>query len=144
MVILGQSKRPEEREFDLRTAIHERWSRRELERQMDAALFERIVLSPVKVSPAARQIDPRTESFFKDAYMLGFLNLPANHTEGNLHGGLLLKLKEFLIELGRDLLRRFGVPRSGWKTRLCVRPSVLSPRAELPSSDRTQSGPVRT
>jgi predicted nuclease of restriction endonuclease-like (RecB) superfamily len=69
---------------------------------MGAALFERIVLSPVKVSPAARQIDPRTESFFKDAYMLEFLNLPANHTEGNLHGALLLKLKEFLIELGRD------------------------------------------
>jgi predicted nuclease of restriction endonuclease-like (RecB) superfamily len=55
MVILGQSKRPEEREFYLRTAIHERWSRRELERQMDAALFERVVVSPVKVSPAARQ-----------------------------------------------------------------------------------------
>jgi hypothetical protein len=34
--------------------------------------------------------------------MLEFLDLPANHTEGNLHGGLLLKLKEFLIELGRD------------------------------------------
>jgi predicted nuclease of restriction endonuclease-like (RecB) superfamily len=102
MVILGQSKRPEEREFYLRTAIHERWSRRELERQMDAALFERVVLSPVKVSPAARQMDPRTVSIFKDAYMLEFLNLPGDHTEGNLHQGLLLKLKDFLLELGRD------------------------------------------
>lgn len=102
MVILGQSKRPEEREFYLRTAIHERWSRRELERQMNASLFERAVLSPVKVSPAARQMDPRTEGVFKDAYMLEFLNLPAHHTEGDLHHGLLLKLKEFLSELGRD------------------------------------------
>lgn len=102
MMILGQSKRPEEREFYLTTAIQERWSRRELERQMKAALFERVVLSPVKVSPAARQMDPRTEDLFKDAYMLEFLNLPAEHTEGDLHSGLLLKLKEFLIELGRD------------------------------------------
>ena len=102
MVILGQSKRPEEREFYLRTAIHEHWSRRELERQMNAALFERVVLSPVNVSPAARQIDPRTESIFKDAYMLEFLNLPASHTETDLHRGLLQKIKDFLIELGRD------------------------------------------
>jgi predicted nuclease of restriction endonuclease-like (RecB) superfamily len=34
IVILGQTKRPEEREFYLRLAIAEGWSRRELERQM--------------------------------------------------------------------------------------------------------------
>ena len=56
LIILGQSKRPEEREFYLRLAIRERWSKRELERQFQAALFERIVLSPPKVSPAVRQI----------------------------------------------------------------------------------------
>jgi predicted nuclease of restriction endonuclease-like (RecB) superfamily len=55
IVILGQTKRPEEREFYLRLAVAEGWSRRELERQMRAALFERTVLSPPKVSPLARQ-----------------------------------------------------------------------------------------
>ena len=44
----GQSKRPEEREFYLRLAIRERWSKRELERQFDVALFERAVLNPPK------------------------------------------------------------------------------------------------
>ena len=102
LVILGQSKRPEEREFYLRMAIREQWSRRELERQFRAALFERVVLSPAKVSPAVRQMESNATSVFKDAYMLEFLNLPSEHGESDLHGGLLAKLKEFLIELGRD------------------------------------------
>jgi hypothetical protein len=38
LIILGQSKGPEEREFYLRLAIRERWSKRELERQFQAAL----------------------------------------------------------------------------------------------------------
>ena len=41
LIILGQSKRPEEREFYIRRAVQEKWSRREFERQFKAALFER-------------------------------------------------------------------------------------------------------
>ncbi len=41
-------------------------------------------------------------SVFKDAYMLEFLGLPTGHAEADLHRGLLDKLKEFLLELGRD------------------------------------------
>ena len=58
LIILSQSKRPEEREFYLRMAIQERWGKRELERQFNAALFARIVLNPVKVSPAVTQSHP--------------------------------------------------------------------------------------
>ncbi len=58
MIILGQAKRPEEREFYLRMATQERWGKRELERQFKTALFERTVLNPVKVSPAARLLHP--------------------------------------------------------------------------------------
>jgi predicted nuclease of restriction endonuclease-like (RecB) superfamily len=36
LIILGQSKRPEEREFYLRQAVCEKWSKRELERQIRA------------------------------------------------------------------------------------------------------------
>lgn len=43
LIILGQSKRPEEREFYLRIAVQERWSKRELECQVNSALFARIV-----------------------------------------------------------------------------------------------------
>lgn len=48
LIILGQSKRPEEREFYVRLAIRERWSKRGLERQFKTSLFERAVLSPPK------------------------------------------------------------------------------------------------
>lgn len=46
LIILNQSKRPEEREFYLRLAIREKWSKRELERQFNAALFMRAVFHP--------------------------------------------------------------------------------------------------
>ncbi len=102
LVILGQSKRQEEREFYTKLAIRERWSKRELERQFKAALFERTVLSPPKVSPVVAQRYPEALSIFKDAYAVEFLGLPSEHAEADLHKGLLSKLKDFLIELGRD------------------------------------------
>lgn len=102
IVILGQTKRPEEREFYLRLAVAEGWSRRELERQMRTGLFERTVLSPPKVSPLVRQTHPDLAGVFRDSYMLEFLELPPSPTETDLHHGLLSKLKDFLVELGRD------------------------------------------
>lgn len=102
LIILSQSKQPEEREFYLRQAIQENWSKRELERQLKTALFERVLLNPPKVSPVVAQSYPDGINIFKDAYMLEFLGLPNNHSEADLHGGLLGQLKNFLIELGRD------------------------------------------
>jgi len=102
LIILSQSKRPEEREFYLRMAVQEKWSKRDLERQFQAALFERVVLNPVKVSPLVTQTHSQALQVFKDAYMVEFLGLPEGHSERDLHYGLLAKLKAFLIELGRD------------------------------------------
>jgi predicted nuclease of restriction endonuclease-like (RecB) superfamily len=102
LIILGQSKRAEEREFYLKMAIQERWSKRELERQFQAALFERAVLTPPRVSPVVRQAHAAAADVFKDSYVVEFLQLPAEHDEAGLHRGLVSRLKEFLIELGRD------------------------------------------
>jgi predicted nuclease of restriction endonuclease-like (RecB) superfamily len=102
LVIPSQSKRPEEQEFYLRLAINEKWSKREFERQFRTALFERAVLNPPKVSPVVSQRYPEALSIFGDSYTLEFLNLPSAHAEADLHRGLLEKLKDFLIELGRD------------------------------------------
>lgn len=102
LIILGQSKRPEEREFYVRMAAKERWSSRQLERQFDAALFERVVLSPPKVSAAVRQMHPEAVDVFRDAYNVEFLGLPREHTENDLHRALLNRMKDFLLELGRD------------------------------------------
>ena len=102
LIILSQGKRPEEREFYLRQAIREQWSSRELERQFKGALFERTVLHPVKVSAVVRQTHPEALGVFKDSYLVEFLDLPQGHAEADLHRGLLHRLKDFLIELGRD------------------------------------------
>jgi predicted nuclease of restriction endonuclease-like (RecB) superfamily len=102
LIILSRSQRPEEREFYLKMAAQEKWSSRELERQYDTALFERVVLSPAKVSPLVRQIHPDAGSVFKDCYLVEFLDLPAAHLESDLQRGLLAQLRQFLLELGRD------------------------------------------
>ena len=102
LIILGQSKRPEEREFYIRLAIRERWGKRELERQLRVAAFERAVLNPAKVSPVVAQMHPEALGVFKDSYMIEFLELPREHSESDLHHGLVHRLKDFLIELGRD------------------------------------------
>ncbi len=102
LIILSRSQRPEEREFYLKMAAQEKWSKRELERQYDTALFERVVLSPAKVSPLVTQTHPNAASVFKDSYLVEFLDLPAAHLESDLQRGLLAQLRQFLLELGRD------------------------------------------
>lgn len=102
LIILSQSKRPEEREFYLRLAAQEQWSSRQLERQFKAALFERTMLSPPKVSALLTQIHPDASSIFRDSYLVEFLELSEGYAEADLHRGLLARLKDFLIELGRD------------------------------------------
>ncbi len=119
LLILSRSKRPEEREFYLRMALRERWSKRELERQLNGALFERVVLSPAKVSPPLTQLHPDAGSVFKDAYLVDFLNLPETHSEADLQGALIANLRRFLLELGSDFAfvgEQYSTP--GRRTRL--------------------------
>ena len=103
LIILAQTKRADEREFYLRMAMRQRWGKRELERQIGMAAFETAVLTPPKLSPAVREIHgDAAGDYFKDAYALEFLGLPPDHSEADLHHGLLGQLRTFLIELGRD------------------------------------------
>lgn len=67
MLILGKCKRPEERELYLRLAAREKWASRQLERQIDSALFERIALSPAKLSPALRVLNPQAAEMYRCA-----------------------------------------------------------------------------
>ena len=103
VMILGRCKSAEEREFYLRMSLRQRWTSRELERQITAALFERTVAAPKTfVSPAARQIHPTVSEVFRDSYLLDFLDLPEPHDESDLRRGLVGNLKRFLLELGRE------------------------------------------
>lgn len=102
LLIMSRCKGDEEREFYLRLATRENWGKRELERQLNGALFERVVLSPPKLAPPVREIHPEAASIFKDSYLVEFLDLPPEHSEADLQKGLVEQLKKFLIELGRD------------------------------------------
>jgi predicted nuclease of restriction endonuclease-like (RecB) superfamily len=102
LLILSRCKCDEEREFYLRLCQRERWGKRELQRQLSGALFERTILSPAKLSPVVTELYPHATTVFKDSYLLEFLDLPPAHSEADLQSGLVEKLKQFLIELGRD------------------------------------------
>jgi predicted nuclease of restriction endonuclease-like (RecB) superfamily len=102
LAIMSRCKRAEEREFYLRLAGSERWSFRELQRQLSGALFERAVLSPPKLSTPLAELHPDAGAVFKDSYLVEFLDLPEIHREHDLERGLIENLKQFLIELGRD------------------------------------------
>ena len=60
------------------------------------------MLNPTKVSPLVTQTHPEALGIFKDSYLVEFLDLPVSHAESDLQSGLLARLKEFLLELGRD------------------------------------------
>ena len=102
LAIMSRCKRDEEREFYLRLATKEHWTLRELQRQLAGALFERVVLSPANLSPPLTELHPDAVAVFKDSYLVEFLDLPGDHSEGDLEQGLIEHLKQFLMELGRD------------------------------------------
>jgi predicted nuclease of restriction endonuclease-like (RecB) superfamily len=59
-------------------------------------------MAPPKLSTPLAELHPEARAVFKDSYLLEFLNLPPEHSEADLQRGLVEKLKQFLIELGRD------------------------------------------
>ncbi len=107
LMILSKAKSIEEKEFYIRLTINEKYSKRELERQIDSCVYERQMLSSKKVSPLVTQtkVSPpgrELSNYFKDTYILDFLNLPKNHSEKDLQKGLIENFKHFVLELGKD------------------------------------------
>ena len=86
----------------MRNTIAQKWSSRELNRQLESALFERMIIRPAKLSPALQERVAGVADVFKDAYYIEFLQLPKGHSESGLHQGLIGRLKAFLTELGHD------------------------------------------
>lgn len=102
LILLGQTKHAEEREFYMLAAIKQRWSSRELERQIRTGAALRDQSRRKKVSPAMTQIHPGAVEDFKNEYSLEFLGLSQDHSEADLHAALLRNLGRFITELGRD------------------------------------------
>lgn len=104
LTILSRAKTIEEREFYLRLTIQERYSSRELDRQMNSGIYERTMLGNAKLSSVMREIHPGIMNTFKDGYVFEFLGLPEPHSEGELQKGLIARMKNFILELGKDFL----------------------------------------
>jgi predicted nuclease of restriction endonuclease-like (RecB) superfamily len=102
LLILGPVKLPAEREYYMLAAINNRWTSRELERQLATHAYRRQGLHPEKVSATLAQTHPAATEEFKNAYSLEFLSLHDGHSEADLHGALLRNLGRFITELGRD------------------------------------------
>lgn len=98
---------PEERQFYETEAIKEHWSLRELKRQFDSALFERLALSKNKqaIIEMSKQgiVIEKPEDIVKDPYILEFLGLPeeSKYSESTLEQKIIDKLQAFLMELGK-------------------------------------------
>ncbi|MBC7553946.1 MAG: DUF1016 domain-containing protein [Taibaiella sp.] len=104
ITILSRSKTIEEKEFYLKLCVEERYTKRELERQINASVYERFMLSTSKLSAPLRVLQDNVNQIFKDTYVLEFLRLPEEHPEGDLQKGLIANMKQFILELGKDFL----------------------------------------
>ena len=104
MLIFSRCKSIEEKEFYLKLAKQENYSKRELDRQISASLFERTMIGNSTPSPVVRESNNELTSSFKDSYVFEFLNLPESHNERDLQRGLVKQMKNFILELGKDFL----------------------------------------
>ena len=95
-----------ERSFYEKEAVSEKWSTRELQRQMESALFFRLAVSRDKegiLALAQEGIEIQTpEDVIKNTYTLEFLNIPQlkQYSEGDLEQRIIDNLQIFLLELG--------------------------------------------
>lgn len=103
LLILSKTKTMEEKEFYIRLTIRENYSKRELERQLDSGIYERVMLSS-NTFLSDRLHVPDVKGYLRDSYIFEFLGLPEDHSENDLQKGLLKNLKLFLLELGRDFI----------------------------------------
>ncbi|MBP7795881.1 MAG: DUF1016 family protein [Elusimicrobiales bacterium] len=100
--IMSKTKSIEEKEFYIRLAIRERYSVRELERQIDSGYYERAMLSRKKLPQSIAEVHKDIANTFKDTYILDFLNLPKNYSEKDLRQNIVSNLKDFILEFGKD------------------------------------------
>ena len=106
-LILMRMEDIDARKFYEIEAIENNWSLRELKRQVNSALYERLVLSKdkekVKELSVKGQIIEKAQDVIKDPYILEFLGLDekSDYSENKLETEIINKLEMFLLELGK-------------------------------------------
>jgi predicted nuclease of restriction endonuclease-like (RecB) superfamily len=103
-------KSQDERCFYEIEAAKQNWSLRELKRQYNSGLYERLALSRDKERvhklSTEGQIVEQPEDLLKNPYVLEFLGLEEKerYTETELESAIINKLEHFLLELGKGFL----------------------------------------
>ena len=102
-----------ERLFYENECIKSRWSKRELKRQIDSALFQRLLLSNGKSNKQkvlelskCGQTLSKPEDILKEPYVFEFLGIKENKPllESDLEKNLINHLSSFLMELGNGFM----------------------------------------
>jgi predicted nuclease of restriction endonuclease-like (RecB) superfamily len=100
----------DERDFYEIEAVHGNWSVRELQRQFNSSLFERLALSKdkksVKELAKKGQIIEKPSDALKHHTVLEFLDLREDerYTESDLENAIINKIEHFMLELGKGFL----------------------------------------
>ena len=97
----------DERNFYEIECAQNNWTLKELQRQFDSALYERLSLSrdkeEMKQLSVKGQIIEKPLDILKDPYVLEFLELPElnQYSENDFETAIINKLEHFLLELGK-------------------------------------------
>jgi len=109
-VFLIGIKNPQERSFYEIEAINQNWTLRDLNRQFDSSLYERLALSRNKKSirrlAQEGQIVKQSKDILKEPLVLEFLGLSeqASYSESDLETAIINQIEKFLLELGKGFL----------------------------------------
>lgn len=109
-VFLLGIKNPDERSFYEIEASNQDWTLRELRRQFDASLYERLALSRDKkgVRKLAQEghVVTKPQDLLKEPLVLEFLGLDEKHSysESDLESAVISQIEHFLLELGKGFL----------------------------------------
>ena len=104
---------PDKRSFYEKEAVNSNWSVRELKRQIDSSLFERLLLSRGDANKeqvlalAEKGIEIAEPSdLIRDPYVFEFLGIPEDKPmlENDLERALVQQIEKFLLELGRGFM----------------------------------------
>jgi predicted nuclease of restriction endonuclease-like (RecB) superfamily len=104
LIIISRTKTDEEREFYLNLCIKEKYTVRELDRQIDSGIFERVMIGNAAIPAKLKETYPDVVNILKDRYVVEFAGLADIHNENELHKNLIFKMKQFVLELGKDFL----------------------------------------
>lgn len=103
----------DKRSFYEKETVNSSWSIREMKRQIDSSLYERLLLSSgkknkekVKELALKGQEITNAEDILKNPYVLEFIGVPENKPilEKDLEARLIRHIEDFLLELGRGFM----------------------------------------